>query len=155
MLKLRPPTGRISLVARITFPTCCAHYPDGSDRCILSITSLSARPSPFEGRVGIRIGSFEACSGFIHITARWIAQPPKAAFVTRLRTGWLPGQFARLLPDQSTTFRVASSSTSDTRLARRTLKLPQVWSVKIPHLKQDLDVLNLPLFHEQEFQRLP
>ena len=35
------------------------------------------------------------------------------------------------------------------------LKLPQVWSVKIPHLKQDLDVVNLPLFHEQELQRPP
>jgi hypothetical protein len=28
---------------------------------------------------------FEACSGFTHVTARRIAQPPKATFVTRLR----------------------------------------------------------------------
>jgi len=34
-------------------------------------------------------------------------------------------------------------------------KLPQAWSLKIPHLKQDLGVLNSTLFHEQEFQRLP
>ena len=39
---------------------------------------------PNLGRVGIRIVTFEACSGFTHVTARWIAQPPKAAFVTRL-----------------------------------------------------------------------
>ncbi|HLQ92542.1 MAG TPA: hypothetical protein VK148_21170, partial [Xanthobacteraceae bacterium] len=36
-------------------------------------------------RVGIRIVTFEACSGFTHVTARRIAQPPKATFVTRLQ----------------------------------------------------------------------
>jgi len=30
--------------------------------------------------------SCEACSGFTHVTARWIARPPNAAFVTRLRS---------------------------------------------------------------------
>jgi hypothetical protein len=54
-------------------------------------------------RVGIRIFTFEACSDFIRITARWIAQPPKAAFVTRLRPNQSPNQAARQLPDQSTT----------------------------------------------------
>ena len=36
------------------------------------------------GRVGIRIVLFEACSGFTRVTARTLAQPPKAAFVTGL-----------------------------------------------------------------------
>ena len=36
--------------------------------------------------------TFEACSGFTHVTARRIAQPPKAAFVTRLQPGRLPDQ---------------------------------------------------------------
>jgi hypothetical protein len=35
-------------------------------------------------------------------TARRIAQPPKATFVTRLRPFGLPGRAARQLPDQST-----------------------------------------------------
>src|SRR5215213_894273 len=48
-------------------------------------------------------------------SARWIAQPPKAAFVTRLRPGQLPDQDARQLPDQSTTLWVDPSSTGDTR----------------------------------------
>src|SRR5215470_16265585 len=52
----------------------------------MSITSPSARPSPIAGRVGIRDFTFEACSGFTHVTARPVAQPPKAAFVTRLRS---------------------------------------------------------------------
>src|SRR3954447_6742964 len=46
---------------------------------------------------------------------RWIAQPPKAAFVTRLQPSQLPDQTARQLPEQSTTLRVEPSSTGDTR----------------------------------------
>jgi len=34
--------------------------------------------------IRIRIVAFEACSGFTLATARRIAQPPKATFVTRL-----------------------------------------------------------------------
>src|SRR5271168_1249049 len=51
-----------------------------------------------------------------HVTARRIAQPPKAAFVTRLQPCRLPGRTARQLPDQSTTLWVESSSTGDPRL---------------------------------------
>ncbi|MGA7324899.1 MAG: hypothetical protein WBX25_10540 [Rhodomicrobium sp.] len=43
------------------------------------------QPSPNDRRAGIRIYTFEACSGFTPVTARWIAQQPKAAFVARLR----------------------------------------------------------------------
>jgi hypothetical protein len=55
------------------------------DQVHLSITSLLVLPSPSPWRVGIRIVPFEACSGFTRVTARRIAQPPQAAFVTRLR----------------------------------------------------------------------
>src|SRR4051794_40576636 len=82
----------------------------------VSIASPSTRPSPLFRRVGIRIITFEACSDFTHVTARWIAQPPKAAFVTRLRPDRLPDQAARQLPKQSTTLRVKSSSTGGSRL---------------------------------------
>jgi hypothetical protein len=37
----------------------------------------STRPSPNGRRVGIRIVTFEACSGFTRVTARRIAQSPK------------------------------------------------------------------------------
>ena len=82
----------------------------------VSITSPLVQPSPNGRRVGIRIVTFEACSGFTHVTARRIAQPPKATFVTRLQPFRLPGRAARQLPDQSTTLWVESSSTSDPRL---------------------------------------
>ena len=83
---------------------------------LVSIASPLTRPSPNGRRVGIRIVTFEACSGFTHVTARRIAQPPKATFVTRLQPFRLPGRAARQLPDQSTTLRVESSSTDDSRL---------------------------------------
>src|SRR3954447_1480086 len=102
-------------MTRITLPTCRAPYPGGSRRVHVSIASPLTRPSPFPRRVGIRIFTFEASSGFTRVTARWIAQPPKAAFVTRLRPGRLPRQAARQLPDQSTTLWVEPSSTGDTR----------------------------------------
>ena len=82
----------------------------------MSIASPLMQPSPNGRRVGIRIVTFEACSGFTHVTARRIAQPPKATFVTRLRPSQLPGQAARQLPDLSTIIRVESSSTDDSRL---------------------------------------
>jgi hypothetical protein len=85
------------------------------ERVHLSVASPSVRPSPFCRRVGIRISTFEACSGFTRVTARRIAQPPKAAFVTRLRSSQLPGQTARQLPGQSTIPWVEPSSTGETR----------------------------------------
>src|SRR6476646_8683795 len=82
----------------------------------MSIASPLTRPSPNGRRVGIRIVTFEACSGFTLVTARRIAQPPEATFVTRLQPCRLPGRAARQLPDQSTTLWVESSSTDDSRL---------------------------------------
>jgi hypothetical protein len=73
-------------------------------------------PSPSGRWVGIRIVTFGACSGFTHVTARRIAQPPKVTFVTRLQPRWLPSQAARQLPDLSTILRVESSSTGVSRL---------------------------------------
>jgi hypothetical protein len=81
----------------------------------MSIASPSVQPSPLLRRVSIRIITFEACSGFTHITAHRIARPPKAAFVTRLRPHQLPGRTARQLPDLSTTIRVDPSSTGEPR----------------------------------------
>jgi hypothetical protein len=99
------------------------HHPSGVPcplprrigRVRASIASPSVRPSPFCRRVGIRISTFEACSGFTRVTARRIAQPPKAAFVTRLRSGRLPDQTARQLPELSTIPWMDPSSTGDTR----------------------------------------
>src|SRR5262245_47005043 len=47
------------------------------ERVLMSIASPLMLPSPNGRRVGIRIVTFEACSGFTHVTAHRIAQPPK------------------------------------------------------------------------------
>ena len=104
-------------ITRTTFPTCRAHYPGGSSGCLCRLLPRITQPSPNGRRVGIRIVTFEACSGFTHVTARRIAHSrPQATFVTRLQPMRLPAQAARQLPDQSTTLRVDSSSTDDSRL---------------------------------------
>src|ERR1700732_4887515 len=90
------------------------------ERVRVSIASPLIQPSPNGRRVGIRIVTFEACSGFTPVTALRIAQPPKAAFVTRLQPCRLPGRTARQLPDQSTTLWVESSSTSESAPSGRT-----------------------------------
>ncbi len=82
----------------------------------VSISSPLVLPSPNDRRVGIRIGSFEACSGFTRVTARRIAQSPKVTFVTRLRPCQLPNKAARQLPDLSTIIRVRPSLTDGSRL---------------------------------------
>src|SRR6202043_3126922 len=47
------------------------------ERVRVSIASPLMQPSPNGRRVGIRIVTFEACSGFTRVTARRIAQPPR------------------------------------------------------------------------------
>src|SRR5205823_8005870 len=137
-LELTPTEAGLPPITRITLPTCCAHIPRRTERVWASIASPFTRPSPLLRRVGVRIFTFEACSGFTRVTARWIAQPPKAAFVTRLQPGWSPNQAARQLPDQSTTLWVEPSSTGVTRLrgalgsagmrhAGREGRLPPAW----------------------------
>jgi len=81
------------------------------ERVRVSIASPLVQPSPNGRRVGIRLVTFEACSGFTRVTARRIAQQPKAAFVAGLRPGQLPGRAACQLPDLSTIIRVRSSLT--------------------------------------------
>ncbi len=103
-------------ITRIILPTCRAHYPGGLSGCACRLLPRSLRPSPNGRRVGIHIVTFKACSGFTHVTARWIAQPPKATFVTRLQPCRLPSRAARQLPDQSTTLWMESSSTDNPRL---------------------------------------
>jgi hypothetical protein len=52
---------------------------------------------------GIRVSTLlsRPAQASLNVTARRIAQPPKAAFVTRLYPGRLPVQTARQLPEQS------------------------------------------------------
>src|SRR4051795_11013212 len=89
--------------------------PRPTRRVRVSVASPSARPSPKLRRVGVRDFTFEACSGFTHVTACRIAQSPEATFVTTLRPGGLPLRTARQLPAQPTTRWVEPSPTGKPR----------------------------------------
>jgi len=112
-------------ITRTIFPTCRAHYPGGSSGCACRLLPRITRPSPNGRRVGIRIVTFEACSGFTPLRPIGLLSRPEATFVTRLQPMRLPAQAARQLPDQSTTLRVDSSSTDDSRL-RGALPIPDL-----------------------------
>src|SRR5262249_43984884 len=85
------------------------------ERVRLSIASPLMQPSPSDRRVGIRIVTFEACSGFTRVTARRIARPPKAAFVTRLQPRHCTTELLVSYRTYPTIIRVEPSSTSDSR----------------------------------------
>ncbi len=57
--------------------------PADQDGCTCRLLPRPARPSPDHRRVGIRDFTFEACSGFTRVTARWIAQPAKGGLCHR------------------------------------------------------------------------
>jgi hypothetical protein len=76
-------------ITQITFLACRAQYPGGPNRC-LSVSSLFARPSPVNRRVGVHDFTFEACSSFTHITACKIAGPPRGG---RLSRGFGPASY--------------------------------------------------------------
>ena len=76
MLELRTPTERVS-PDYPPYPSSVPRpLPRRTEQGRVSIACLFVQPSPRVGRVGVRIGAFEACSGFTRVTARWIAQLP-------------------------------------------------------------------------------
>jgi hypothetical protein len=113
----RPPAGTgLPRLPGSPFQRAVPITPVDRNGCPCRLLPHSTRPSPRDRRVGIHEFTFEACSGFTRVTARWIAQPPKATFVTRLRNGQLPDRPARQLPDQPTTIWVDPPSTGVPRL---------------------------------------
>src|ERR1700680_4009144 len=69
-------------ITQIAFLACRAQYPGGPNRCV-SVSSLSARPSPFNRQVGIHDFTFGACSSFTRVTACQVACPPKGGLLSR------------------------------------------------------------------------
>ncbi len=86
------------------FQRAVPNTPMDRNRCVCRLLPCPPGPSPFLRRVGVHDFTFGACSGFTRVTACWIAQPPKAAFVTRLQSSRLPDQTARQLPGPTDNF---------------------------------------------------
>ena len=115
-------TSRASRVASIPlFHACCRQCPGGNGRC--SRRSLPDRwqPSPCGRRVGFRITGFGACSAFTRVTARMVAEPPKAALVVEvLRAISLPPSSAPTATGWSDSCRAGFAPAEEWRLSRRT-----------------------------------
>ena len=110
-----PTTTGLPRLPATPFQRAVPNTPVDRDGCVCRFLPRLTRPSPIHRRVGVHDFTFEACSGFTRVTARWIAQPPKAAFVTRLRPGHLPSRTACQLPGLPTPVWVDPSSTRVTR----------------------------------------
>jgi len=72
------------------FQRAVPNTPMGQNGASVGYFPVPLGPSPFHRRIGVHHFTFGACSGFTRVTACWIAQPPMAAFVTRLQSSRLP-----------------------------------------------------------------
>src|ERR1039458_3477915 len=70
-------------ITQITFLACRAQYPGGSNRCDCRFLPCSCCLPRFNGRVGIRNFTFEACSSFTHVAAYQIAARLKSGHLSR------------------------------------------------------------------------
>src|SRR5208337_5119305 len=110
-------------ITRTTFPTCRAHYPGGSSGCACRLLPRSRGLPQMAGGSASALSLSRPAQALLALRPAGSLSRPRATFVTRLQPMRLPAQAARQLPDQSTTLRVDSSSTDDSRL-RGALPIP-------------------------------
>ena len=103
-------------ITRTTFPTCRAHYPGGSSGCACRLLPRSCSLPQMAGGSASALSLSRPAQASLALRPAGSLSRPQATFVTRLQPFRLPGRAARQLPDQSTTLRVESSSTDDSRL---------------------------------------
>jgi len=98
------------------FPTCCSHYPGGSNGCICRFLPRPRGLPHEEGGSASATSLSRPAQALLTLRPVGLLDRPGscirgAAFVTRLRSGQLPNRTARQLPDLSTPIRVEPSST--------------------------------------------
>src|SRR5262245_49815885 len=103
-------------ITRTTFPTCRAHYPGGSSGCVCRLLPRSRGLPQMAGGSASALSLSRPAQASLMLRPAGSLSRPEATFVTRLQPMRLPAQAARQLPDPSTTPRVDSSSTDDSRL---------------------------------------
>jgi hypothetical protein len=78
-------------IARLTLPTCRAHYPDGPERVRLSVATPSHLGLPrYSGGSASMTSLSRPAQASLTFRPAGLLNRPKAAFVTRLRPAWLP-----------------------------------------------------------------
>src|SRR6202023_2316219 len=110
-------------ITRTTFPTCRAHYPGGSSGGSCRLLPRSRGLPPMAGESASALSLSRPAQASLTLRPAGSLSRPEATFVTRLQPMRLPAQAARQLPASSTTLRVESSSTDDSRL-RGALPIP-------------------------------
>src|SRR5258708_21761910 len=104
-LEARPPSGAgLPQLPASPFRHAVPTTPMDQNGCVCRLLPRPLGPSPYLRRVGVHHFTFESCPAFTRVTACRIAQPPNAAFVTRLRSRRLPVQTARQLPGPTDNF---------------------------------------------------
>ena len=103
-------------ITRTTLPTCRAHYPGGSSGCACRLLPRSCSLPQMAGGSASALSLSRPAQASLTLRPAGSLSRPQATFVTRLQPLRLPARAARQLPDQSTTLRVESSSTDDSRL---------------------------------------
>jgi len=106
--------------------------PPSADRngCICRLLPRPTRPSPFLRRVGIRDVTFEACSGFTHVTPAGLLDRPRRPSSRGFGTASQPAKPLVSYQSKPTTLRVEPPSTGDTRplgALRTKARSPQRW----------------------------
>src|SRR6266849_3552016 len=109
-------------ITRTTVPTCRSTPADRASAHVDCLPRSRGLP-PMAGGSASALSLSRPAQALLTLRPAGSLSRPQATFVTRLQPVQLPAQAARQLPDQSTTLRVDSSSTDDSRL-RGALPLP-------------------------------
>src|SRR6266849_4761065 len=102
-------------ITRTTVPTCRSTPADRASAHVDCLPRSRGLP-PMAGGSASALSLSRPAQALLTLRPAGSLSRPQATFVTRLQPVQLPAQAARQLPDQSTTLRVESSSTDDSRL---------------------------------------
>ena len=103
-------------ITRTTFPTCRAHYPGGSSGCVRRLLPRLRGLPQMAGGSASALSLSRPAQASLALRPAGLLSRPKRPLSRGSSSAGHPAKTARQLPDQSTTLRVESSSTDDSRL---------------------------------------
>src|SRR5215472_8551023 len=119
-------------ITRTTFPTCRAHYPGGSSGCVRRLLPRLRGLPQMAGGSASALSLSRPAQASLALRPAGLLSRPKRPLSRGSSSAGHPAKTARQLPDQSTTLRVESSSTDDSRL-RGALPLADSVAIRSKH----------------------